>query len=89
MTDTASLAGPESPPESDSEASDHGAAEAPEKQQDTVAARKPSVEREDWMTKAMPKAAPGAAQEGAEQLKEEPAKKVMLLANEYFAHCMR
>ena len=30
------------------------------------------------MTKAMPKAMPGAAQEGADQLKEEPPKKVTL-----------
>ena len=67
-----SLTGPESPPDSDSEASDHGAAEAPDKTAgQLLQARKPSVEREDWMTKAMPKATPGAAQEGvADQLKE-------------------
>ena len=74
------LTGPESPPDSQSEASDDGAAEAPERQQDTAAARKPSVEREDWMTKAMPKANPGEPQESTGQPKDEPAKKVTLPA---------
>ena len=45
------------------------------------------MEREDWMTKAMPKATPGAAQESAEQQKEEPAKKVILLAHADFRYC--
>ena len=45
------------------------------------------MEREDWMTKAMPKATPGAAQAGvAEQLKEEPAKKVISFGSEHFAY---
>ena len=84
----ASVTGPESPPDSDSEASEHGALD---RQQDTAARKKPSVEREDWMTKAMPKATPGAAQEGADQLKEEPAKKVTLQScaqPEAYAHCV-
>ena len=65
-----SVIGPESPPHSDSEASDHGDA-APLEQQEQAAPRKPSVEREDWMTKAMPKAMPEEQEE-----KDEPAKKV-------------
>lgn len=80
------LTGPESPPDSHSEASADGAAECPERQQDIAAARKPSVEREDWMTKAMPKADPGEAQESAGQPKDEPAKKVSLPGS--WAHCI-
>ena len=67
--------GPDSPPESDSEASDHGA-RAEGGQQGQAAPRKPSVEREDWMTKAMPKSAPGADKEAAGAAEEEAVKKV-------------
>ena len=35
------------------------------------------MEREDWMTKAMPKSAPGAGKEGADAAGEEPMKKVV------------
>jgi len=66
-----SVTGPESLPHSDSKASDHGDA-APLQQQEQAAPRKPSAEREDWMTKAMPKAMPEEQED-----KDEPAKKVI------------
>ena len=66
--------GPESPPESDSEASDHGPRAEGGQQ---AGPRKPSVEREDWMTKAMPKSAPGADSEAAGAAKDEPVKEVV------------
>ena len=78
--------GPDSPPDSDSEASDHRPrAEAGQRAQ--AAPRKPSVERDDWMTKAMPKSAPGADKEDAGVAEEETVKKVMVYSF-WKAKCM-
>ena len=44
------------------------------------------MEREDWMTKAMPKGNLGEPQESASQPKDEPAKKVTLPGS--WAHCI-
>lgn len=76
--------GPESPQESDSEASDHGASGEAEQMQEHAAPKEPALEREDWMSKAMPKSIPGAASETADKAKEEPAKKVTLLSRKAF-----
>ena len=76
--------GPESPQELHSEASDHGASGEAEQLQEHAAPKEPALEREDWMSKAMPKSIPGAAPETADKAKEEPAKKVTLLSRKAF-----
>ena len=52
--------------------------------QEHAAPKEPALEREDWMSKAMPKSIPGVASETADKAKEEPAKKVTLLSLKAF-----
>ena len=46
------------------------------------------MEREDWMTKAMPKSAPGAGKEAADAAAEEPVKKVVYASSEGPSACL-
>lgn len=46
------------------------------------------MEREDWMTKAMPKSAPGAGKEAADAAAEEPVKKVVYASSERPSACL-
>ena len=48
--------------------------------QEHAAPKKTALEREDWMSKAMPKSIPEATPETADKAKEQPAKKVTLLS---------
>ena len=46
------------------------------------------MEREDWMTKAMPKSALGAGKEAADAAEEEPVKKVVVASSERSSACL-